>query len=711
MITVVYSTHKSDEYNKEFKKHILDSAGIKNIQVLEYINKNQFSLSEIYNRGIKESEFDIVVCIHNDIKLEKSWGKKLLKDFEENPDFSIIGKAGSCYMPKSGVYWEKMQQTMVGQVYHHPTGQNKWLSKYSPKLPFLIPVVTIDGLFISFDKRKIKHHFDEGIGLFHFYDHLFCLPNFLEGVKIGVTSSFEITHQSVGQPNQEFWETREKFVEKWGKVLPIDLKPIEPFVTNIKNKESKTKSKVAVIIPTDKKNNTLVNVVDSFIKECDNNLFDIFVVNYGEDDNIQIDNVTILNSKKKNFNQIFNEIIKSEVLNNYDFVFFGRNNIKVCNDVISSQLKVFKEFSHTSSVSCRTHYFDNIVKYDGVTSKENQIYIRNKESYYNFSNTKQEVEANSSLMTMYRKDTLLNNGIFEPSDIRGIGDIDFTYRMKNKRFKNFVDGSSVCKEIDSDKIKIKIITGFSEKGGSTFAFINLTNALNNSGYECTLYGPHGWHLDKCKSDLLMNLRFEKDDLIISHFLDLQNRPDVKKIILSCHEKDLFKVGKIKQHWDEVVFLNQEHRNYHNDYNNKWTIIPNLTQNLKKIDKSNLDKVAGIIGSFDYNKQTHVSIQRAIDDGCEIVYLFGEPNTPYFEQYVKPLCGDKVIVKGFYEDKQEMYNMIGRVYNSSLSEVASLVKDECELTGTKFFGKTSTSHNNLTIPNEEVIKSWIKLLEI
>jgi hypothetical protein len=106
---------------------------------------------------------------------------------------------------------------MVGQVYHHPPGQNKWINKYSPKLPFLIPVVTIDGLFISFDKTKIKHTFDESIGRFHFYDHLFCLPNYLDGVKIGVTSSFEITHESVGQPNQEFYESKEKILNQMGK--------------------------------------------------------------------------------------------------------------------------------------------------------------------------------------------------------------------------------------------------------------------------------------------------------------------------------------------------------------------------------------------------------------------------------------------------------------------------------------------------------------
>ena len=49
---------------------------------------------------------------------------------------------------------------------------------------------------------------------------------------------------------------------------------------------------------------------------------------------------------------------------------------------------------------------------------------------------------------------------------------------------------------------VKIISGWSDRGGSTFAFINLTNKLNESGIDTTFYGPHPWHLDKCKSGLL-----------------------------------------------------------------------------------------------------------------------------------------------------------------------------------------------------------------
>ena len=151
MITIIYSTHRDEEYNSKFKEHLNKTVGIPNVEILEFINHNQFSLSELYNKGITQSKNNIVVCCHNDIKLESGWGKKLLDDFKTNPDYGIIGKAGSCYFPESGVYWERMNQTMVGQVYHHPDGSKKWINKYSPKLPFLIPVVTVDGLFISFD--------------------------------------------------------------------------------------------------------------------------------------------------------------------------------------------------------------------------------------------------------------------------------------------------------------------------------------------------------------------------------------------------------------------------------------------------------------------------------------------------------------------------------------------------------------------------------
>jgi len=263
---------------------------------------------------------------------------------------------------------------------------------------------------------------------------------------------------------------------------------------------------------------------------------------------------------------------------------------------------------------------------------------------------------------------------------------------------------------------IKILTGYSERGGSTVALSTLTNSLNGFGYETIMYGPHDYHLGLCKSgkltqEVIDNL--EDDDIVLTHFLQLPSRPRGKKVILVCHEKWWFDVGGVNQYWDEVVFLHQAHRDYHKKYRGNYSIIPNLKYPLFKKDKPELVKVAGIVGSIEDRKQTHISIQRALKDKCDKIYLFGKIGEQgYYEQYVKPLVAHpKVIEYGHADNKQSMYDMVGRVYHSSKGEVACLVKDECWSTGTEFFGNEETEHTVSELTNEEIIKEWVRVLEI
>jgi hypothetical protein len=260
---------------------------------------------------------------------------------------------------------------------------------------------------------------------------------------------------------------------------------------------------------------------------------------------------------------------------------------------------------------------------------------------------------------------------------------------------------------------IKIVSGFSDKGGSTSAFIDLTNEFNKRGVETTFYGPHSWHLDKCQSGLLTDgFVVNPDDTLICHFLRLPSRPPAKKVVLHCHEKWWFKVAEVKQYWDTVVFLHEEHRMYHNGYTGPSTLIPNLKPNLIANNKTGLDLVAGIIGSIEDRKQTHLSIQRALADGCEQIYLFGHiSDQNYYEKYVEPLLSDNIRIVGFMTDKQKMYDSIGRVYHSSKGEVACLVKDECWLTNTQFFGNEETNNIVSSLSNDEIFELWKKTLNL
>jgi GT2 family glycosyltransferase len=464
MITVIYSTHKDETYNSKFKQHLLQTVGVKDIQILEYVNHNQYSLSQVYNSGITESIHDIIVCCHNDIKLEKNWGKKLLEDFSNNPEFGIIGKAGSCYFPESGIYWDRLLQTMVGQVYHHPEGEKKWLNKYSPKLPFLVPVVTIDGLFISFDKTKIKHRFDETIGKFHFYDHLFCVPNYLDGIKIGVTSSFEITHDSVGRPNQEFYESKDKFIDKWGSRLPLDLKPSFVYAPKIKRKEFKKFGKIAIIIPTKGKVEMLYECVKSFFDHCNSEIFDVFIADTGSTDDeknwvkdniLPLGNVKLVEYDYYNFAKINNDVVNNLPEDNYEFLLFSNNDIKIMNDVITGMLSVFEKNKMAGTVGARLHFEDNTVQHDGVlmflNKKSNQFGVThtNLRNYYNYFNHTKEVFGNTGGLMMVRKLTFKKYGMFNENYISCFEDVEFNINVLSAGFKNYICSECVSYHYES----------------------------------------------------------------------------------------------------------------------------------------------------------------------------------------------------------------------------------------------------------------------
>lgn len=221
MISLVYCTRQT---NPEHKEHLIKTSGLhKHLEVIEIINNGE-SLTTAYNRGLKQATNDIVVFCHDDLTIEtKQWGNKLLKMFEKNPQYGILGVAGTKYMPTSGRWWENPKK-MYGRVAHTHEGKT-WLSSYSVDLNQEVEeTVTVDGVFFAIDKTKIKKTFNEEVVGFHFYDVTFCFENYLEGVKIGVTTVIRINHKSIGMTNDEWENNRQQFAERFKDNLPISIK-------------------------------------------------------------------------------------------------------------------------------------------------------------------------------------------------------------------------------------------------------------------------------------------------------------------------------------------------------------------------------------------------------------------------------------------------------------------------------------------------------
>jgi hypothetical protein len=221
VVSVVISTKK---INDDYLKHVERMFSHPNTEILIYENDGISSLTQIYNAGLKDAKNDIVVFMHDDLILETpNMTPKIVKLFEKHQDYGIIGIAGTDKL-SSGMWWQN-RENMFGVVGHIHEGK-RHVNKYSKGVfnDVLKDVVVVDGLFFMIHKNRIKKQFNEEFEDFHFYDISFCYDNFMEGVKIGVTTKFSITHKSIGMTNKK-WEKNKMFFEAlYSQYLPLEPK-------------------------------------------------------------------------------------------------------------------------------------------------------------------------------------------------------------------------------------------------------------------------------------------------------------------------------------------------------------------------------------------------------------------------------------------------------------------------------------------------------
>ena len=255
-------------------------------------------------------------------------------------------------------------------------------------------------------------------------------------------------------------------------------------------------------------------------------------------------------------------------------------------------------------------------------------------------------------------------------------------------------------------VSVKILSGWSNPGGSTHHHISLTNLLNDRGVECTFYGPHKYHLDKCKSATLDKLLIGPEEVLISHFLNVPNDKTWKKHILSCHETNLFPLAQLDLDvYDQIQYVSNSQKDWHG-VDHPSVVIPPIVP--KVTWKSPENNCAGVIGSIDPHKRPHLSIQAALDDGYDKVFLYGDiTDMTYFDQEVSQYVDrGEAVLQGHETDREALYGNIEAVYHSSLRETYGLVEAECKLAGIPFRGE---SNNQPILTEDEIWERWEECL--
>ena len=247
------------------------------------------------------------------------------------------------------------------------------------------------------------------------------------------------------------------------------------------------------------------------------------------------------------------------------------------------------------------------------------------------------------------------------------------------------------------------------------AHIALTNLLNDNGYDCTFYGGQDCHLDKCKAKPLDEFHSTPDDIVITHFIRFKEKPPVcKKHILSCHETHMWPIKEMVSQgalslpsYDAIHFVSNFQKDWQDIEHPNIHIIPPIAEKVKW--KRPKKKVAGIVGSIDWNKQVHKSINRALKRGYKKILLFGDvTDMPYFNDYIaKYIRSGQVVLAGHEDNREALYGQISEVFHSSIRETYGLVEAECRLSGIPFNGN---SNKQPILSNEEILERWEKVLK-
>jgi glycosyltransferase involved in cell wall biosynthesis len=184
-------------------------------------SKNEFDIFKAYNKGILESQHDIICFMHDDIQLNTpNWGFLAVEKFND-PAIGAIGLAGTAYASWMPGTWWSVGETAQNILHVNETSQ----LRYNSKNEITAPVVLLDGVWMCVRKNLFeKIQFDDAsFKGFHMYDMDISLQIYKQNYKLLTVFDIDIIHQSTGNINKVWIQNRIALWFKWRKQLPLSV--------------------------------------------------------------------------------------------------------------------------------------------------------------------------------------------------------------------------------------------------------------------------------------------------------------------------------------------------------------------------------------------------------------------------------------------------------------------------------------------------------
>jgi hypothetical protein len=191
------------------------------------IDGRRFDLFQGYNEGIRRASYDVLVFLHDDVQVLSNClafvrPLELLAD----PATGFVGVAGTCVMPRSGVWWEVPVGSARGMTVYPARGTFAVRWHVSPWFAAKFGrVAVLDGLFFMTRRAVLEQlgGFDAtAYQGFHYYDVDTTFRATLAGL-VNYCAPIALHHMSTGRRSEEWERNRRIFLSRFGHELPYEV--------------------------------------------------------------------------------------------------------------------------------------------------------------------------------------------------------------------------------------------------------------------------------------------------------------------------------------------------------------------------------------------------------------------------------------------------------------------------------------------------------